>query len=91
MAADSNERDAVAQDGEIQTDRRSFMKSAAAASLLGPAGAVTALGESTQAPARQAAQQSQTAETNLPPPGLSPRAFWRKRPSPLPHIGKCHN
>ena len=75
MAADSNERDAVAQDGEIQTDRRSFMKSAAAASLLGAAGAVTALGESTQAPARQAVQQAQTAETNLPPPGLSPRGI----------------
>ena len=71
MAADENRRDAVAQDGEIQTRRRDFMKSAAAAGLLGAAGAVTAFGQSAQA-----AQQAPTVEPNLtPPPGMSPRGI----------------
>jgi hypothetical protein len=71
MAADENGRNAVAQGGEVQTDRRNFMKSAAAAGLLGAAGAVSALGQSAQA-----AQQAETAEPNLmPPPGMSPRGI----------------
>jgi len=71
MAADENGRNAVAQSGEVQTDRRNFMKSAAAAGLLGAAGAVSALGQSAQA-----AQQAETAEPNLmPPPGMSPRGI----------------
>src|ERR1017187_8565776 len=71
MAAGTNGRDAVAQGVEVQTDRRNFMKSAAAAGLLGAAGAVSALGQ----PA-QAAQQAETAEPNLmPPPGMSPRGI----------------
>jgi hypothetical protein len=83
MAADENARDAGAQGGEVQTDRRNFMKSAAAAGLLGAAGAVTALGQPAEARAAQ-----QTAEPNLrpgapdqlagspevtPPRGMSPR------------------
>jgi hypothetical protein len=71
MAAGTNGRDAVAQGVEIQTDRRDFMKSAAAAGLLGAAGAVSALGQPTQA-----AQQAETAELNLKPPaGMSPRGI----------------
>ena len=71
MPADENERDAVAQGGEVQTDRRNFMKTAAAAGLLGAAGAVSALGQPAQAP-----QQAETAEPNLmPPPGMSPRGI----------------
>ena len=34
MAADANERDVLAQEGEVQTDRRNFIRSAAAAGLL---------------------------------------------------------
>ncbi len=71
MAADENGRNAVAQGGEVQTDRRNFMKSAAAAGLLGAAGVVSALGQPVQA-----AQQAETAEPNLmPPPGMSPRGI----------------
>ena len=71
MAADENGRHAVAQGGEVQRDRRNFMKSAAAAGLLGAAGAVSALGQPTEA-----AQQGETAEPNLtPPPGMSPRGI----------------
>ncbi len=71
MTADENGRNAVAQGGEVQTDRRNFMKSAAAAGLLGAAGAASALGQSAQA-----AQQAETAEPNLiPPPGMSPRGI----------------
>jgi hypothetical protein len=71
MAADEKGRDAVAQGGEAQTDRRSFMKSAAAAGFLGAAGAVSVLGQSSQA-----AQHAETAEPNLiPPPGMSPRGI----------------
>jgi hypothetical protein len=71
MATDEKGTDATAQSGEVQTDRRSFMKSAAAAGFLGAAGAVSALGQ----PA-QAAQQTGTAEPNLiPPPGMSPRGI----------------
>ena len=71
MAVDENGRNAVAQSGEVQTDRRNFMKSVAAAGLLGAAGAVSALGQSAQA-----AQQAETAEPNLmPPPGMSPRGI----------------
>jgi len=70
MAADAKRRDAVSQEGEVQTDRRNFMKSAATAGLLGAAGGVSALGR----PSR--AQQSATAEPDLkPPPGLSPRGI----------------
>jgi len=57
MAADAKRRDPVSQEGEVQTDRRNFMKGAARAGLLGAAGAVSALGQ----PA-QAAQQSTTAD-----------------------------
>jgi len=71
MAADANVSDAVAHGEEVQTDRRDFIKSAAAASLLGAAGAVSTLGQ--PAPS---AQQSETAEPALkPPPGLSPRGI----------------
>ncbi len=71
MAAGTNGRDAVAQGVEVQTDRRDFMKRAAAAGLLGAAGAVSALGQPTQA-----AQQAETAELNLKPPaGMSPRGI----------------
>ncbi len=71
MPADENERDAVAQGGEVQTDRRNFMKTAAAAGLLGAAGAVSALGQPAQAP-----QQAETTEPNLmPPPGMSARGI----------------
>lgn len=72
MTADANERDVLAQEGEVvQTDRRNFMRSAAAAGLLGAAGVVPALGQPTQA-----APQPQTAEQNLKPPaGLSPRGI----------------
>ncbi len=71
MAADANEKDALAQEGEVQTDRRNFIRSAAAAGLLGAAGVVPALGQPTQA-----AQQAQAAEPNLKPPaGLSPRGI----------------
>lgn len=71
MAADENGRDAVAQGGEVQTDRRNFMKSAAAAGLLGAAGAVSAFGQSAQT-----ARQAEAAEPNLmPPPGMSPRGI----------------
>ena len=70
MRADENATD-LAQGGEVQTDRRSFMKSAAAAGLLGAAGAVSALGQ----PA-QTAQQTETAEPTLTPPtGMSPRGI----------------
>jgi hypothetical protein len=71
MASDENESDAILEEGVVQTDRRNFMKGAAAG-LLGAAGAVSALGQ----PAAQAAQQAQTAEPNLtPPPGMSPRGI----------------
>jgi hypothetical protein len=71
MAGDAEEKDAIAQGDEVQTDRRNFIKSAAAAGLLGAAEAVSALGQ----PA-QAAQQGQTAEPNLkPPPGMSPHGI----------------
>src|SRR5579859_7895729 len=71
MAADANEKGAFPQGGEIQTDRRNFIRSAAAAGLLGAAGVVPALGQPTQV-----AQQAQTAEPNLKPPaGLSPRGI----------------
>ena len=71
MSADAKWRDAIAQEGEVQTDRRNFMKSAAAAGLLGAAGAVSTLGQSAQE-----ARQAVTAEPNLkPPPGMSPRGI----------------
>ncbi|MBZ5503554.1 MAG: hypothetical protein LAN59_15190 [Acidobacteriia bacterium] len=71
MPADENGRDAVAQGGEVQTNRRNFMKSAATAGFLGAAGAVSALGQSAKA-----VQQAETAEPNLmPPPGMSPRGI----------------
>lgn len=71
MAADANRPDPLPQEGEVQADRRTFMKSAAAAGLLGAAGAVSALGQ----PA-QAAQQPGAAEANLKPPaGMSPRGI----------------
>jgi hypothetical protein len=71
MGADADGREAVAQAGEIQTDRRDFIKGAAATGLLGAAGVVSALGQ----PAR-AAQQAESAEGNLSPPaGMSPRGI----------------
>jgi hypothetical protein len=73
MAANTNEPESNPQGVELQTDRRSFMKSAAAAGLLGAAGAVSALGQPTPA---QAAQQPGAAAPNLKPPaGLSPRGI----------------
>ena len=69
MARDENQSDAITHEGKVQTDRRNFMKGAAAAGLLGAAGAVSTLGQ-------PAAQAAQTAEPNLtPPPGLSPRGI----------------
>lgn len=73
MAGHSNDKDPFAQENDCQTNRRSFMKSAAAAGFLGAAGAVTALSE----PAR--AQQTQSADSidanRKPPAGLSPRGI----------------
>ncbi|HXX19702.1 MAG TPA: twin-arginine translocation signal domain-containing protein [Candidatus Acidoferrum sp.] len=72
MAADAKGRDAVAQGVEVQTERRNFMRNAAAAGLLGAAGAVSALAQPTQA----AAQQAETEEQVLKPPaGMSPRGI----------------
>jgi hypothetical protein len=69
MAGDANDRQAVAQGGGVQTERRDFMKGAAAAGLLGAAGVVSALGQPVQA-----AQQAETPDQNLKPPaGMSPR------------------
>jgi hypothetical protein len=71
MPSDENARNAVAQGSEVQTNRRNFMKSAAAAGLLGAAGAASTLGHSTQT-----TQQAEPAEPNLtPPPGMSPRGI----------------
>lgn len=71
MERDAKGKDPVARESEIQTDRRDFMRSAAAAGLLGAAGAVSALGQPPQA-----AQQPEAAEPGLsPPPGLSPRGI----------------
>jgi hypothetical protein len=71
MAADVKGSDAVAQGVQLQTNRRAFIKNAAAAGLLGAAGGVSALG-----PTAQAAQQEETAESNLkPPPGMSPHGI----------------
>ena len=71
MAADAKRSDAVPQARGVQTDRRNFMKSAAAAGLLGTARAVSALGQP-----GQPTQQAETAESNLkPPPGMSPRGI----------------
>jgi hypothetical protein len=73
MAADTNERESIPQDAEVQTDRRNFIKSAAAAGLLGAAGAVSALGQPAET---QAAQQPTSTEPDLKPPaGLSPRGI----------------
>lgn len=71
MAADPNRKDPVAQEGALQSDRRKFMKGAAAAGLLGAAGAVSALGQPAP-PAQQAANP----DSNLKPPaGMSPRGI----------------
>ncbi|MGH9562901.1 MAG: twin-arginine translocation signal domain-containing protein, partial [Terracidiphilus sp.] len=73
MSADANAKDPLANAGEVQPARRDFMKTAAAAGLLGAAGMVSAIGQ--PAPA-QAAQQPQSAEPNLQPPaGMSPRGI----------------
>ena len=73
MAADASGRKEFAQGVEAQTDRRDFMKSAAAAGLLGAVGVASTLGRPAQA---QAAQQTETAEPNLKPPaGMSPRGI----------------
>jgi hypothetical protein len=71
MAADAKRSDTVFQTDQVQTERRNFMRSAAAAGLLGAAGAVSTLGQ----PA-QATQPAETAEPDLkPPPGMSPRGI----------------
>lgn len=73
MAGNSHEQDRLAQGNEPQTDRRNFMKSAAAAGFLGAAGAVAALGEPARA---QRTQPTEAAEANLKPPaGMSPRGI----------------
>jgi hypothetical protein len=69
MAADTNRNEAAAPQSEVQTDRRDFMKGAAAAGILGAAGVVSALSE----PA-QAAQQVNPANLK-PPAGMSPRGI----------------
>ena len=72
MTNDVRAREATDQGGGVHTDRRNFMKNAAAAGLLGAAGAVSAFGE----PAAQAAPQSEAAPENLKPPaGMSPRGI----------------
>ncbi|MGA9885822.1 MAG: twin-arginine translocation signal domain-containing protein [Candidatus Acidiferrales bacterium] len=75
MAADASENKSLPQDTGVQTDRRDFIKSAAAAGLLGAAGVVSALGHPDEA-AAHAAPQAQNAEPNLrPPAGMSPRGI----------------
>jgi len=74
MAADANAREAVPQGNEVQTDRRDFIKGAAAAGLLGAAGVASALGQPAQAQA--ATPQAETTEPDLKPPaGMSPRGI----------------
>ena len=71
MTTDASRNEMPSQEGEVQTDRRNFMKSTVAAGLLSAAGAVSAFSQ----PA-QAAQQAQTAGTALtPPPGMSPHGI----------------
>jgi hypothetical protein len=71
MPANVNGRDGVDQGAEVQTDRRNFIKSAAAAGFFGAAGAVSALGEPVPA-----SKQTGADETNLKPPrGMSPRGI----------------
>lgn len=71
MTDDAKGRE-VSEGDVVQTDRRNFMKGAAAAGLLGAAGAVSAIGQ----PAVQAASQSETADATLKPPtGMSPRGI----------------
>jgi len=71
MAAGEKQTEVLGQGSEPQTDRRNFIKSAAAAGLFGTAGAVSALGQSAQA-----AQHAEKREPDLrPPAGLSPRGI----------------
>ena len=70
MAASPKSKDPVTQQREVQTDRRNFMRSAAAAGLLGAAGSMPALGQSPPA-----AQQPQTGSDLKPPAGMSPRGI----------------
>lgn len=74
MATDAKGNDVTQHGDGVQADRRSFMRSAAAAGLIGAAAGVSALGSSTEAQA--APQQGQTADVNLKPPaGMSPRGI----------------
>ena len=73
MSGHPHDQDRSTEENELQTDRRSFIRSAAAAGLLGAAGAVAALSEPAQA---QPNQPGQAAGTDLKPPaGMSPRGI----------------
>ncbi|MGH9739334.1 MAG: twin-arginine translocation signal domain-containing protein [Candidatus Acidiferrales bacterium] len=75
MAADLSAENQQAYAGDVQSDRRDFIKGAAAAGLLGAAGVVSALAHPEEA-AAHAAQQAQTAEPDLKPPaGMSPHGI----------------
>jgi hypothetical protein len=73
MATDANGSDAMQPGGEVQAERRSFIRTAAVAGLVGAAGAVSALGRPAEG---QAAQQPGNGDANLKPPaGMSPRGI----------------
>jgi len=71
MPADETARDANSPTSDLQPDRRNFMKTAAAAGLLGAAGAVSSLGQ----PAHAAQQSAPAEQTFQPPAGMSPRGI----------------
>ncbi len=71
MDGEAKREGTIRPSGRASTDRRSFMKSAAAAGLLGAAGPVSALGQPGSEP-----QESEPAEANSrPPTGLSARGI----------------
>ncbi len=73
MADDLNRKESSVQSPEIKSDRRKFIRGAAAAGLLGAAGAVSAFAQSSEAHAKS---QTEMAEPNLQPPaGMSPRGI----------------
>jgi len=73
MATDAKENGGGQQGDGVRAERRNFMKSAAVASLVGAAGAVSTLGRTAEA---QGAQQANTGDANRKPPaGMSPRGI----------------
>jgi hypothetical protein len=73
MADSLKGKESFAQSQEIKSDRRKFIKGAAAAGLLGASGAVPGFGQSTQA---RDNKETGTAEPTLrPPAGMSPRGI----------------